>query len=67
MFFYVPLHMDVPVLADQQEPIYISSVQTQDVVWKTYQERWMIGTDGKRESGKSKLAAWLDDDDDIYK
>ena len=27
-----PLHMDVPVLTDQQELIYISSVQTQDIV-----------------------------------
>ena len=35
MLFYGPLHMDVPVLADQQELIYISSVWTQDIVWKT--------------------------------
>ena len=27
-----PLHMDVPVFADQQEFIYISNVWTQDVV-----------------------------------
>ena len=33
--FYGPLHMDVPVLAEQEELIYISSVQTQDVIWKT--------------------------------
>ena len=26
--------------------------------------RWMIGTNGKRESGKSMLAGWHDDDDD---
>ena len=28
-FFYGLLHIDVPVLADQQERIYISSVRTQ--------------------------------------
>ena len=28
-------HMDVPLLADQQELIYIGSVWTQDVVGKT--------------------------------
>ena len=27
-----------------------SSVQTQDVLWKTCQEQWMIGTNGERES-----------------
>ena len=37
-FIYGPLHMDMSVLADQQELIYISSMQTQDVVWKTCQE-----------------------------
>ena len=26
MFFYRPLHVDVPLLVDQQELIYISSV-----------------------------------------
>ena len=31
-FFYGPLHMDVPVGADQQELILISSVPTQDIV-----------------------------------
>ena len=60
MFFYEPLHMDMPALADQQEFIYITSVQTQDVVWKTCQEQWMIGMDGERESGRSVLAVQLD-------
>ena len=36
--------MDVPVLADQQELIYISFVLIQDVVWKICQDR-----DGWRE------------------
>ena len=40
--------MDVPVLANQQELIYISSVWTQDVIWKTYWERCMIGMDEER-------------------
>ena len=40
----------LPVLADQQELIYISSVRTVDVVGSTFRERWMIGTNGKRKS-----------------
>ena len=42
--------MDMPVLADQQELMYVSSVWTLDVVWKTCQEQWMIGMDSERES-----------------
>ena len=49
MFSYRPLHMDVPVLADQQEFPYDSSVQTQDEVLKTCRERWMIGTIGENQ------------------
>ena len=52
--------MDVSALADQQELVYINSVQKQDVIWKICQERWMIGIDGKRELGKSVLSVWLD-------
>ena len=48
----------MPVLADQQEIIYISYVQTQDVNWKSW-ESWMIGMDEERESGKSILSVWL--------
>ena len=44
------VHMDVPMLADQQELIYNGSARS-DGWW----------TNGKRESGKSVLAAWLDD------
>ena len=40
-FLYGPLHMDMPVLADRQEFIYIRSVQRLEVVWNTYLERWM--------------------------
>ena len=43
------IYTDMPELADQQELIYISSVQTQDIVWKTCQEQWMIGMDEERE------------------
>ena len=42
-FFYEPIHMNVQVLTDQQEFIYIG---TQDVVWKGSLEQWMIGRDG---------------------
>ena len=56
--------MDVPVLVDQQELIYINSMQTQDVVWKTCRVRWMIGNNGERGSEKSVLSERLDDDDD---
>ena len=58
---------------DQQELIYINSVRAQDVIWKTCREQWGIGADGERqrnreieterESGKSLLAARLDDGD----
>ena len=61
MFSYGPLHMDEPVLADQQELSYNSSLWIQDVVSKTSLEQWMIGIDWEKESGKSVLAAWLDD------
>ena len=46
-FFYRSLHIDVRRLTDLQEHIYISSVRTQDVFWKTCLERWMIETDGE--------------------
>ena len=42
-----PLHMDMPVLADQQELTSNSSAQIEEVVWKTCQEQWIIETDGE--------------------
>ena len=60
-----PQLMDMTVLVDQQELIYISSVRTQGLVWKTYQKRRMIGTDGERESGEFVLSVRLDDDDNV--
>ena len=56
--------MDVPVLLDQYERTYNSSVQKQNAFNRACWEQWTIGTDGKRESEKSLLAARLDDDDD---
>ena len=51
--------MDMPDLANQQERTYISFVRTQDVVWQTYQERWMIGMNGERERVKKIHASNL--------
>ena len=62
-FSYEPLHTDLKVLDDQLELIYKSSVQTQDVVYKTNRKRWTIETNGEKESGKSMLTARHDDDD----
>ena len=56
--------MDTQVYDNQQEFIYNSSVQTQDVGWKTCCKQWMIETIGERGSGKSMLAAQHNDDDD---
>ena len=61
-FCYGSLHEDVLVLTDQQESTNNYDVQTQDLVWKTCWEQWMIGTNGEKESGKSMLATRLDDD-----
>ena len=61
---YGRLYTDVQVLDDQLELIYNSFERTQDVVKKTCRKRWIIGANGQRESGKSVLAAWHDDDDD---
>ena len=49
--------MDMQMLADPQKLTYISYEQTLDLIWMTYQEQWMIGTDGERESEKSMLSA----------
>ena len=60
--------MDLPLLADQQEHIYISSLRTRGVVWRTWREQWIIRIDGERKRGrereKSVLLVRLDDDDD---
>ena len=46
--------MDVPVLAHQQELIYISSARIQDVVYRTCQEWRMTGTDEERERERER-------------
>ena len=53
-FFYGPLHTDMHVLADKQELIYNSSVQTADVVSKTSPKRWKIETKGERERERDR-------------
>ena len=50
------------VLNGQLELINNSSVRTQNVVKKTYRERWKIETSGEGELRKSILAARHDDD-----
>ena len=51
------LHTDMPVLADEQELIYICSVWTQDLVWKNCGGQCIIGKNRKRETGKSMQSA----------
>ena len=46
--------MNVAVLADQQEFILINTVRTQDVVWTTCRERWLIETNGERETERER-------------
>ena len=47
MNFYGPNHMYVPVLADQQELYFISSVRIQDIVRKTCQKQGLDDDDKK--------------------
>ena len=50
------------MLVNQLELTYNSSAWTQDAVWKTCQDQWLIGTDEEKESRKSMLVAQLDED-----
>ena len=61
MYTCGPFNMDEQRMDHQQERTNNSSL-----AWRTSRERWTIGTDGERGSGKSVLAAWRDDgaDDD---
>ena len=54
------------VFAVQQVFIY-NTYWEMDAVYITYQEHWMIGTDGERERERerSALSTWLDDDIDV--
>ena len=56
--------MDEQWQDDHLEFMYNSSVPIQDIDWKTSWERWMTETGDERESGRSMLAVWHDDDDD---
>ena len=50
-----------------QKISFISSVQTPDVIYWTYQEQCPVGMNGKKESKESMLLAHLDfDDDDLF-
>ena len=53
-FFYGPLHVDVSVLAYEQELIYISSVRIQDVVWKTCRKCGWYGRMGREIKGNQR-------------
>ena len=55
MSSYGLLHMNWLELADKQGLIYISSMQTLEVVWRIFQEQWKIGTDGERKLRESVL------------
>ena len=43
------------VLADQKKLAQNSSARTQDTVWKTCREQWMIETDGERERERERV------------
>ena len=57
MFSYGLLHMDTPVLTEQQKLTFTISMQILLAVKKTYQQQWPIATDDERE-------LFIDDDDD---
>ena len=57
-FSYRPLHMNVPVLADQQELTNNCTVRAQNVVWSTCQEQWIIGEKFREICASSKTSWW---------
>ena len=59
--------MVMPVLDNKQELTFNSSTWIQDIVWKNFEEQWMIGTDGERVSRKSMLAAEIGDNDNVMR
>ena len=36
----------------------------QDIALKTFRKQWTVEMGGEKESGRSVLAAWYEDDDD---
>ena len=65
IFSYGFQHMDLPVLPNQQGLKDISSEWILDIVWMTYQEWWMIGTDSKRVV--RELSMWYGDEDSLLR
>ena len=51
--------MNEESLDNKLEPIYNSSMPTQDITWKTSWKQWTIETQVAK---KSQLAAWHDDE-----
>ena len=66
ILLWTPLHGQAKAGRPARTYIYDSSVPIKDVAWKTSRERWTIGTGCERGLRRSVLAAWHDDDDDIY-
>ena len=64
MFCYGFLHMDTPVLADQQKVIFTISVVTLDAVKRTCQKQWLTVGDSKKESKEFVLLSCHDNDAD---
>ena len=58
--------MDEQRLDNQLGPIYNSFGPIQDIALKTSWKQRTTETGGERGSGRSKLAARHDDDDDMY-
>ena len=42
-FYYGLLHMDTPLLADQQKLLYFSMMEKLDAVLRTYKVCWPVG------------------------
>ena len=60
------LHMDTPVVINQQRLTFINSVPTLDAIKRIYQEKWSIGTDGENESRESMLLLCHKKEEDTY-
>ena len=58
-FSHGSMYMDVPVLADLQKLLYISSGRTQDAFKKICKVRWIIGIDGKRVRGLPAVCQYV--------
>ena len=63
VLLWVPTHGRASVRRLVRTYLYQLCAETLNIVWKTCQERWMIGTHGEKEAGKFVLSVRLDDDD----